>query len=67
MDEREREGQLCMAGGLRAFSVSISQQKAIVVYINEQARHHTKRSFEEEFLAVLKKHSIEYDPKYVWG
>jgi REP-associated tyrosine transposase len=50
-----------------AFSVSISQQRATVEYINEQARHHTKRSFEDEFLAFLKKHSIEYDPKYVWG
>jgi len=24
-------------------------------------------SFEEEFLALLRKHKIEYDPKYVFG
>jgi len=32
-----------------------------------QAEHHRKRSFEEEFVAFLKKHNVEYDPKYVWG
>jgi len=32
-----------------------------------QKKHHTKMSFEEEFLALLKKHKIEYDPKYVFG
>ena len=50
-----------------AFSVSISQQKATVDYINSQAQHHAKRSFEEEFVAFLHKHGIKYDEKYVWG
>jgi len=50
-----------------AMTIPAAQQNATVKYINEQARHHSKRSFEDEFLAFLKKHSIEYDPKYVWG
>ena len=50
-----------------AFSMGISQQKATVEYINSQQRHHAKRSFEEEFVAFLRKHRIEYDEKYVWG
>jgi REP element-mobilizing transposase RayT len=50
-----------------AFSVSISQQKCTIDYINSQAQHHAKHSFEDEFLAFLKKHNIEHDPRYVWG
>ena len=50
-----------------AFSVSVSQKKNTIAYINSQAEHHAQRTFEDEFVAFLKKHSIDYDPKYVWG
>ena len=53
--------------GYGAFSVSISQQAPTIRYINSQDEHHRKRSFEEEFVAFLAKHKIDYDPKYVWG
>ena len=53
--------------GYGAFTVGISQQARTVNYINSQAEHHRKHTFEEEFLAFLAKHKIEYDPKYVWG
>jgi hypothetical protein len=36
-------------------------------YTKRQAEHHQKRSFEQESLVFLKKHAIDYDPKYVWG
>jgi REP element-mobilizing transposase RayT len=53
--------------GYGAFTVGVSQQEQTISYINRQHEHHRKRTFEEEFLAFLKKHGIEYDPKYVWG
>jgi REP element-mobilizing transposase RayT len=53
--------------GYGAFTVGVSQQAHTIDYINSQARHHERRSFEEEFLAFLEKHRIEYDSKYVWG
>ena len=53
--------------GYGAFTVGISQKDGTVAYIQSQAEHHTRRSFEEEFLAFLKKHRIEYDPNYVLG
>jgi putative transposase len=53
--------------GYGAFTVGISQQAHTIAYINAQAEHHQRRSFEEEFLAFLQKHGIEYDAKYVWG
>ena len=49
-----------------AFSVSVSQLDTIVRYIKNQEEHHRKRSFKEEFLALLKKHGIKYDERYLW-
>ena len=49
------------------FTLGVSQKPRTVDYIKRQAEHHKKRSFEEEFLALLKKHAIDHDPKYVWG
>jgi hypothetical protein len=31
-----------------------------------QAEHHRKMTFQEEFLALLKKHRITYDERYLW-
>jgi putative transposase len=53
--------------GYGAFSVSQSQIDNTIRYIQNQAEHHRKMSFEEEFVALLKKHRIEYDERYVWG
>ena len=53
--------------GYGAFTLGVSQKPHTIDYIKRQAEHHRKRSFEEEFLAFLKKHAIDYDPKYVWG
>lgn len=53
--------------GYAAFTVGVSGQANTIRYINSQQEHHRKRSFEEEFVAFLTKHKIDYDPKYVWG
>ncbi len=53
--------------GYGAFTVGISQQAKTTAYINSQADHHRSLGFEDEVLAFLKKHAIEYDPKHVWG
>ena len=53
--------------GYGAFSVSASQTADVIRYIKNQAAHHAKRSFEEEFLELLKKYGIAYDPTYVLG
>jgi len=50
-----------------AFSVSVSQLDTVIEYIRKQPEHHRKQSFQEEFLALLQKHGIEYDERYVWG
>jgi hypothetical protein len=38
----------------------------IMEYIRNQAEHHKKMSFKEEFIALLTKHRIQYDERYLW-
>ena len=47
--------------GYGAFSVSKSGIADVKRYIQNQSEHHRRRSFREEFVALLKKHGIEYD------
>jgi putative transposase len=53
--------------GYGAFSVSASQTESVVRYIENQREHHAKKSFDEEFVGLLKKYGIEYDPTHVLG
>jgi putative transposase len=53
--------------GYGAFSVSQSQRDTVAAYIANQTQHHRTRSFEEEFVAILEKSGINYDPQYVFG
>ena len=52
--------------GYGAFSVSASQVPKTITYINNQKEHHRRKTFQEEFLELLKKHGIEYDSRYVF-
>jgi putative transposase len=53
--------------GYGAFSIGCSQVDATRAYIAGQREHHRKRDFQAEFLSILKRHGIDYDPQYVWG
>ena len=53
-------------GGYGAFTVSKSAVDEVTRYINTQERHHRRMTFQEEFVALLERHGIEYDPKYLW-
>jgi putative transposase len=53
--------------GFAAFSVSQSQCAVIENYIRNQEGHHKKRDFAAEFIALLRKNNVPYDPKYVFG
>ena len=57
----------CWQGGYGAFSVSPSQVPVVRKYIQNQERHHRKRNFEQEFIALLKNCGIAYDERYVFG
>jgi putative transposase len=43
------------------------QLSGMMDYIEHQSEHHARRSFEDEFLALLKNSGATYDPQYVFG
>jgi REP element-mobilizing transposase RayT len=53
--------------GYGAFCVSASNLGVVVRYIHEQENHHRKMTFEEGYLALLNKHGVEFDPRFVFG
>jgi len=52
--------------GYGAFTVSKSNVPEVAAYILDQRVHHRVKSFQEEYLLLLKKHGIEYDERYLW-
>jgi hypothetical protein len=38
----------------------------VAAYIAGQEEHHRKATFQEELIALLERHGIEYDPRYIW-
>jgi REP element-mobilizing transposase RayT len=53
--------------GYGAFSIGSAQIETTAAYIANQIEHHRRRDFQSEFLAILKKQGIVYDPRFVWG
>ena len=52
--------------GYAAYTVSSSKVPKVIGYIANQREHHQTQSFEEEFVAFLEKHGVDYDSKYLW-
>lgn len=52
--------------GYSAFSVSFSNIQSVQRYVRNQAEHHRKKSFQEEYIEFLKRHRIEFDPRYLF-
>ena len=51
--------------GYGAFSYSDSQLNSVVKYFDNQTEHHKKRSFSEEYIELLERFRIEYNPKFI--
>ncbi len=58
--------QFAWQDGYGAFSVNPSEVDTVVRYIQNQKEHHQTRSFQDEYLAFLKKYKVEYDERYLW-
>lgn len=52
--------------GYGAFSYSQSQVEKVYHYILNQEIHHSKKSFKEEYLEVLRRFNVEYNEKYIF-
>jgi hypothetical protein len=52
--------------GYGAFSVGPSDLPALLAYIDTQAEHHRRHSFQDELRMLLKKYGVEHDERYMW-
>ena len=52
--------------GYAAFTVAQSGLSILSKYIHAQQEHHKKQSFQEELIALLKLHGIDYDERYIF-
>ncbi len=53
-------------GGYGIFSISPSHRPALEAYLANQAEHHRKITFQEEYRRLLTKHGLQYDERYMW-
>ena len=53
-------------GGYGAFSVGQGEVDIVRTYISNQAEHHQKRTFQDEYRGFLKKYGITFDERYLW-
>jgi putative transposase len=49
-----------------AFSVSQSNVPQVKAYIANQEEHHRRVPYQDELRALLRRHEIEFDERYVW-
>jgi hypothetical protein len=66
VDSSTRRKQIRVAGGYGAFTVSPSQLRKVEQYIANQIEHQRKKTFEEEFIDLLRLSGVEFDEKYLW-
>ena len=52
--------------GYGAFSVCKSTLESVARYIRNQEAHHRKMNYEQEFITLLEKHGVAYDPEDIF-
>ena len=52
--------------GYGVFSVGPKDVDKLTQYIDTQEEHHRKRSFQEEYRAMLVRYGVPFDERYVW-
>ncbi len=60
------KGRFNWQEGFGVFSYSRSQIDTVIKYIQNQEKHHRKKTFKEEYVEFLKKFSVQYDEKYLF-
>jgi putative transposase len=59
-------GDFAWQEGYGAFTIGESQVEDLKNYLARQKEHHQTVSYEDEFLAFLKKYNMPYDDRYMW-
>src|SRR6185503_6563528 len=64
--EKWVHGRFNWQEGYGAFSYGHSQLDTIVRYIQNQEKHHQRRSFKDEYLSLLRKFDVAFEEKYAF-
>jgi putative transposase len=59
-------GRFSWQEGYGAFTYSRSQLNDVYQYIANQETHHARKSFREEYLAILNKNDVDFDPRFLF-
>ncbi|MGH9760914.1 MAG: IS200/IS605 family transposase [Blastocatellia bacterium] len=59
-------GRFSWQEGYGAFSYSRSQLDRVVRYVMNQEQHHSKRTFKDEYLTLLRKFDIAFKDEYLF-
>jgi len=51
--------------GYGAFTYAFKDKDKLIEYVKNQQIHHSKKTFRDEFISLLKYHGIEFDEKYL--
>lgn len=52
--------------GYGMFSISANHRPALETYIADQAEHHRKVTFQEEYRRLLNRYGVRWDERYLW-
>ncbi|MCI0625543.1 MAG: transposase, partial [Acidobacteria bacterium] len=63
--ETFRRSAFAWQDGYGAFTVSKSQLPDVIRYLERQREHHRGQTFQEEYRALLERHGIDYDERYL--
>jgi putative transposase len=66
MTKKHMPGRFSWQDGFGAFTYSKSHIDEVVKYVINQPEHHKKQSFKDEYLLLLQKFEVDFDPKYVF-
>jgi len=65
-EKRWVTGRFSWQEGFGGFSYSRSQLCTVIRYIESQQKHHAKKSFREEYIQLLERFTVDYDPRYLF-
>ena len=65
-DNRLVMGRFAWQEGFGAFSYSKTEVPDVAHYIKNQEEHHKKDSFQKEYMRILQKTDVDYDPRYLF-
>jgi putative transposase len=58
--------QFSWQSGYAAFSVAESTLESVVEYVSNQEEHHKRVTFQDEYRAILQRHHVNFDERYLW-